>query len=183
MDAPIHMAVGTTVSLEHVLAARERRSARQTAALARFDTPLVSMTVVMPGPVKDGPLPRRALAVAIQELDAVSSARNWPVLSREVWWQETGPEAMYVIDAEAQLLKTATVELEDQHPIGRLWDLDVIAPGPRLLSRKQLAVPARRCLVCEGPAYDCGRSRRHPLEELLLTIGKIVHEYDQRIRT
>jgi holo-ACP synthase len=140
------------------------------------------MTVVMPGPVKDGWLPQHVLAVALQELDALTSARNWPVLAREVWWQETGPEALYVIDVEAQLLKSATVELEDQHPLGRLWDLDVIAPRRGGLSRQELGSPARRCLVCERPAFACGRSRRHPLEALLNTIRKIVHEYDQRSR-
>jgi len=173
-------AAGVSIGLEQMLAAREQRAARQSAALAHFDKPLVSMTVVMPGPVKDGPLPRHVLAVALQELDALASARNWPVLAREVWWQETGPEALFVIDVEAQLLKSATVELEDQHPMGRLWDLDVIAPGPRMLSRQELGSPARHCLVCEQPAFACGRSRRHPLKELLNTIRKIVHEYDQR---
>jgi holo-ACP synthase len=181
MDAPAHTAAGTTVSLEQMLAAREQRAARQAAALARFDKPLVSMTVVIPGPVKDGWLPRRVLAEALQELEAVSSARHWPILAREVWWQETGPEALYVMDVDAQLVKSATVELEDQHPLGRLWDLDVIAPGPRRLSRQELGSPARRCLVCERPAHACGRSRRHPLQELLHTIGKIVDDYDLRL--
>jgi len=179
MNTPAHLATGTAVSLEQMLAAREQRAARQAAALARFDKPLVSMTVVMPGPVKDGWLPRHVLEVALQELEAVSSARRWLVLAHQVWQQETGPEALYVIDVEAQLLKSATVELEDHHPLGRLWDLDVIAPRRGGLSRRERGSPARRCLVCEQPAFACGRSRRHPIEALLNTIRKIVHEYDQ----
>ena len=163
-----------------MLAAREQRVARQSAALARFAKPLVSATVVMPGPVKDGLLPRRVLEVALREIDALARSRKWPVLSREVWWQQTGPEAIHVISAEAEPLKSATVALERQHPLGRLWDLDVIAPGPRVLSRQQLGHPARRCLVCERPASECGRSRRHSLEEILNTIRRIVHEYEER---
>jgi len=179
MPAPAQPSRGAIVSLEQMLAAREQRAARQAAALARFDKPLVSMTVVMPGPVKDGWLPRRVLAEAIQELERVSNARSWRVLLREVLWRETGPEAHYVMDVDARMLKSATVELEDHHPIGRLWDLDIIAPRGRL-SRQDLGFPARRCLVCGRPAHACGRSRRHPLEELLGTIGKIVHEHDLR---
>jgi holo-ACP synthase len=178
MNTSAIIAGGIAVSLEQILTARERRAARQSAALARFEQPLVSMTVVMPGPVKDGLLPRRVLEVAAWELNALAASSNWPVLSREVLWPETGPEAIYVIAAEPELLKSAAVELEDQHPLGRLWDLDVIAPGPRLLSRKQLSVPARRCLVCERPAFECGRSRRHPVEELLGAIRRVVSEYD-----
>ena len=168
----------STVSLEQMLAARDQRAGRQAALLARYGKPLVSMTVVMPGPFKDGPLPRRVLGVAIHELDALARDRNWSVLSWELWFQETGPEAIYVVAAEPEILKSATVELENRHPLGRLWDLDIIAPGQRPLSRKQRGAAARRCLVCDEPAHECARSRRHPLGELLNTIRKIVHEFD-----
>ena len=98
----------------------------------------------------------------------------------QVFWQHTGPEALYVIDGEAEALKSACIELEDAHPMGRLWDLDVIAPGPRLLSRKQFGLPPRRCLVCERPAFECGRSRRHGVDELLGAIARLANERDLR---
>jgi holo-ACP synthase len=118
------------------------------------------------------------LAAALNELDALACARRWRVLSREVFCRETGPEAIYVIDVEPRLLKLATVRLEDHHPLGRLWDLDVIEAGPRPFSRKQLMLPARRCFVCERPASECGRSRRHPLSDLLSAVHRIVNNYD-----
>jgi holo-ACP synthase len=161
-----------------MLAARNRRAERQSAALVRFDRPLISITVVMPGPVKDGSLPRRVMLAAIHELDALTKKRKWPVLSRRLSWQDTGLEAIYVIDFEPDLLKAATVALEDRHALGRLWDLDVIAPGQQLLSRKQLGAPARRCLVCERSAFECGRSRRHSIDDLLGAIHEIASDYD-----
>jgi holo-ACP synthase len=180
MSAPVRTAIGAEVSLDQMLDARERRAARQAVALACFREPLVSMTVVMPGPVKDGWLPRWVLDEALRELETMCRARGWPILSREVLWQETGPEALYVVDVDARSLKSATIELEDHHPLGRLWDLDVIARWQGPLSRQRLGFSARRCLVCGQPARVCGRSRQHPLEELLNTIGRIVHEYDLR---
>ena len=180
MFALVETAVVPTVSLEQMLAAREQRAARQTAALVCFNKPVVSMTVVMPGPVKDGWLPRRVLSEALKQLEAISDKRGWHVLSREVLWRETGPEALYVIDVEARILKSATVALEDCHPIGRLWDLDVLAPGSGQLSRRELSFSPRRCLVCGEPAHACSRSRLHPLDELLSTIAKIVHDHDLR---
>lgn len=167
-----------SVSFNELLAAKDHRAARQTAALSKFRKPLVSATVVMPGPTKDGWLPGYLMETALLEMDALISANHWPLLSREVFWRNTGPEAIYVIDAETQDLKSATVELEDHHPIGRLWDLDVIAPGDGLLSRNHLDFPARRCLVCERPAHECGRSRRHRLEELLEIIRRMVSDFD-----
>lgn len=177
-NAPDRGADGTIVSLGQLLVAREQRASCQSAALARFGKPLVSATVVMPGPVKDGWLPRRALEIALQELDALASARGWLVVWREVRWHNTGPEAIYVLDVDPSQLKRATVEIENHHPLGRLWDLDVVVEGKGALSRKDLGFPVRRCLVCELPSHECGRSRRHPLAELRETIGKMVDEFD-----
>ena len=172
---------GPPVGLEQMLEARELRAARQAAALTRFQRPIVSVTVVTPGPVKDGPLPRRVLAQALAEIDAVCGALYWPILLRTVIEQATGPEALFVVGADARLLKARTVELEEKHPLGRLWDLDVIVPGPRTLSRKEFGFGARRCLACDQPAFECGRSRRHPLQELSARIETIVREHDRSL--
>jgi len=169
------MLAAPSVGLEQLLAAREQRAARQSAALAWFGKPLVSITVVTPGPVKDGALPRRVLAEALRALEASLGGRQWPVMARQVLQLETGPEALYVVQADAGGLKSLAIELEDRHPWGRLWDLDVIAPGPRILSRKDLGFAARRCLVCEQPAAACGRSRRHPPEELSSAIRRLAN--------
>jgi len=170
------------VPLEQMLAARERRAARQAAALTCFGRPLISITIVTPGPVKDGMLPRRVLSEALLAVDVMCRIRKWPVLSREVSWLDTGPEALYSLRVDSRRLKSATVKLEDRHPLGRLWDLDVVAPGPRVLSRKELGFQARACLVCERPAFECGRSRRHPLAELLTAMKRIVDEHDRCMR-
>lgn len=138
MRAQVRTVNAAEVGLEEMLAAREERATRQAAALARFGKPLVSMTMVMPGPVKDGLLPRRVLAVAVQDMETACRAKGWRILSRKVLWQKAGPEALSVIDADALLLKSAMIKLEDHHPLGRLWDLDVIAPGQGQLSRQSL---------------------------------------------
>ncbi len=47
------------VSIPELLASRDERQARQRAWLTRHATPLVSFTVVAPGPIKDSALTRR----------------------------------------------------------------------------------------------------------------------------
>lgn len=169
----------TVVALEQMLEARERRAAGQAAALAHFAKPLVSVTVVMPGPVKDNPLSRRLLVKACIEIESAVSDKAWPVVWKDVSWRATGPEALLVVDAPPGELKAAMIELEDRHGLGRLWDLDVIAPGPRIFSRKDLGFAPRKCLVCDLPAAECGRSRRHPLVQLLDTMQAMVDEHDR----
>ena len=74
-----------------------------------------------------------------------------------------------VVEADAVDLKAALVALEDSHPLGRLWDLDV-ASRQGSLSRRDLGHPARRCLVCDEPAHACARSQAHSRETLFAAI-------------
>jgi holo-ACP synthase len=105
--------------------------------------------------------------------------RSWPVLKREVRLDPTGPEALLVVDAGALELKQAMTRLEEEHALGRLWDLDVIDPRLGAISRKALGVPARRCLLCDEEAHACGRSRSHSLQELQNAIEEIIHGYSE----
>ena len=169
-----------SVGLDEMLSARDRRAARQAAALRRFGVPLVSVSIVSPGPVKDTKLSRRALCVGQFEIDSMIAAESWPVLYGETFWQQTGPEALYCVQADASSLKRRLVELENGHPLGRLWDFDVISPAHGGLSRADLGYPARRCLICERPSHACGRSQRHPLVDLQNAITALVDGYAAR---
>ena len=171
--------VGTqAVSLDELLASRERRAERQDAWLARHRAPVVSLTVVMPGPLKDNGWSRRAFAAATARFDRLCAERQWPVLSRGQRFPASGPEALYAVQAGAAALKAATIALEDGSLFGRLWDFDVRAPGLPALSRQSLGLPPRRCLVCGQPAHACGRARRHPLGQLLAAIAGIMDGRD-----
>lgn len=170
-------------SVHHLLAAREERVAHQTAALARFGRPLLSVTIVAPGPVKDSWLSRRLMEAALREVEWVINLNDWRLLWREVSWRTTGPEALYVVDSDARVLKLAAIALEDEHRLGRIWDLDVIATSGAGLSRTQLGRPARRCLACDRPAHECARSQRHPLAQLQRTIDGMVDDFDRNRRT
>lgn len=159
------------VSLTQLLEAREQRVARQQAALAQYGKTVLSLTLVSPGPIKDSPSYRFVFAEALVAVDALLVSRGWQVVGREYRAQPTGQEALLVIDCPAQSLKWALALLEDEHLLGRLWDMDVICPElQRAISRTHLLLAPRKCLVCGEAAHACARSRAHPLDDLLLKI-------------
>ena len=165
------------VSLEQMLEAREGRAERQAVALERFQLPVVSITVVMPGAVKDSPQSRSILVEACSALNDLFTGKGWAIPLSQTTFEPTGPEALYAVETEAQTLKRALVELEDMHPLGRLWDLDVLCPKAGALSRQSLGLGPRSCLVCGEAAHACARSQRHPLSELLAAITEKLHAY------
>jgi len=169
---------GTTeVTLDAVLLNRERRVLLQHAALESFGRPVVSITLVNPGPIKDSPTARQVMTHALHALDILMADHGWPVLSRKVRLDLTGPEALLVVNAGSRELKQATTRLEQEHPPGRLWDLDVIDPLEGPISRRTLGLPPRRCLLCAEDARVCVRSRAHSLKELQCAIQEIIHAY------
>lgn len=161
-------------TLDEILANREARAERQKAMLAAHHLPLVSFIVNMPGPVKDNQASRTVFRQGLEALTARCARENWKIVELEERSANTGPEALLAVACAPLDLKKATVELEDTHPLGRLFDLDVLSPEGAHLSRQDFGAPARRCLICEKPAAECARSRAHNLDELLRAINTMV---------
>jgi holo-ACP synthase len=164
---------GPEVGLDAVLCAREARVERRREAVSRLGAPVVTVSPVMPGPVKDCPASRRLQQAALDALENLFRERRWPAIPVWAEMAPTGPEALIGVEADPFELKRALVGLETSHSLGRLWDLDVTDPGYGALSRRRLGLPVRRCFVCDEPAHVCARSRAHPLDELLGAIKGI----------
>ena len=165
---------GPSVDLETVLGAREARVARRLKLFLTRRRPVVSLTVVMPGPVKDNRAARTLRDAALAALTERLALLNVAAEIAHLGNGPAGPEALVSVDLDAVALKRETVALEDTHPLGRLWDLDVIDPVAGGLSRRDLAHPPRRCLICDEPAHACARSRAHTPEELLARIEEMI---------
>ncbi len=151
-----------TVTLEQMLEAREQRALRQKELLAQYGLPLVSFTMNIAGPVKNSPLIRRGFRLGERTLKEQLALCGGTVIHTESTDAATGCEGLYAVDMDPEALKKLTCAIEEQHPLGRLFDLDVIAPDGRKLERQT----PRRCLLCGRPAAECARSRAHDVEAL-----------------
>ncbi|WP_219952973.1 citrate lyase holo-[acyl-carrier protein] synthase [Dickeya zeae] len=164
-----------SVSLDSLLAAKERRHARQQQLLALHRATVVSLTLVTPGAVKDSALYRRGMGAAVAAFNDLCLARGWGVPEQQLHWLETGAEAFWVITKDALSVKAAAIALEEQHPLGRLWDFDVFCPEEGSISRTLLAHEPRRCLLCDEPAHVCSRGQRHTLTAVVGRIESMLH--------
>ena len=182
-----------TVSLEDILSAREARVRRQQELLAEWpDAALLCLTVVFPGPVKRD---ERSVRVGEAGVAAVREAFATSILFEEIRDLPTGYEAFFAVDALPQEAKLRACAIEDTHPWGRLMDIDVLTDAPhspgmtrdpsfhglsveslRPLSRTEVGLPERRCLLCDRPARECMRARTHTLAELQARIDALLRE-------
>ena len=154
------------VTLQEILEAREHRVSRQQTLLAEHRKPLLCFTMNIAGPDKYSELIARGFHLGLDLLDAQLRSEHIPVSARQVYTEATGCEAFYIADADARRLKQLAVQIEDTHPAGRLFDMDVLTPEGSKLSRESLGLPGRVCLICGGPVHICSRSRAHSVQEL-----------------
>ena len=160
-------AEGKAVALDAVLAARDARVARQQALLAQGGM-LLSLTLVAPGAVKRSPLLDAIFAAALDALRPyVSDAR-----ARQEAVDDGGHHALYLLDGGARDWKKRVIALENRSPLARLWDIDIIDRDDKPVSRRDLGLPSRRCLICDDDAKSCARARRHHIGELQADIAR-----------
>jgi len=168
------------VSISELLASRDARQARQHHWLKRHAMALISLTVVVPGPIKDSALTRRIFNHGVAALHTLIGEQGWAVREKRGRVSASGPEGLLAIAAPAHDIKLAAIALEHTHALGRLWDIDVLTPEGEILSRRHFALPPRRCLLCEQSAAACARGKTHSLSRLLAHMEVLLHVADTR---
>ena len=166
-------------TLEQILRSRDERAEHQRELLgAHPGQTLVCLTVVMPGSVKRS---AESLLIAGAAMHALIEefGSSGPFLeTRDL---PTGYEAYLLTSASVQDAKRAVCRIEEEHPLGRLFDIDVIAAGAAPLSRESLGLEPRRCLLCGRPARECMREGRHGYDELQARISEMVKHYVEQV--
>lgn len=110
------------ITLNELLASRDARHATQQKLLAEHSgKTLVCLTVVMPGSVKRN---QQSLTAAHAAVEAMRKAFGQEqLLELDL---ETGYEAYLITPIPLLEAKRIAVNIEDTHPLGRLFDIDII---------------------------------------------------------
>ena len=151
------------VSIMEISDAREQRFYRQQEFL-KLGKPLVSVTMNIAGPVKRTPLIDRGFLYG--DFLVREALRGLPILKRAFVDPKTGMESLYAVDSDPLEIKRRMARLEELPDLGRLMDLDVIRPDGSKVDREELGLEPRKCLLCNGPARICARSRAHTVAQL-----------------
>ena len=181
------------ISLNQLLESRDARAEHQKDLLGRFPgKSLLCLTVQLPGPEKRN---EQSLAIAKAGVSAIRQAFQPDY--EELRDLETGYEGYFLVSLPALEAKRKAVEVEDNHPLGRLMDIDVLhgvpeenyfsqgfaknqfsSAGVKAISREEIGLAPRRCLLCENEVRYCMRAKTHTTSELLERIEQLLKEYE-----
>ena len=163
------------ITLDALLQSRDARHALQQQLLQQNpDGTLVCLTVVMPGNVKRN---LYSLVTAQAALTALLDRLGEHVQSARARDLKTGYEAYLITDLPALEAKRVTCDIEYSHPLGRLFDIDVMGNDGTPISRQAVGGQPRRCLLCEHEARWCMRNHSHSQEELMAHIQRLIEDY------
>ncbi|MBR3704458.1 MAG: triphosphoribosyl-dephospho-CoA synthase CitG [Oscillospiraceae bacterium] len=164
-----------SVTLEQMLSAREARQARLGAALVC--APLVSFTMNIAGPEKNSLLIRRGFLAGRQRLEDAFAAHGITLTLLEETDAVTGCEALYAAAGCAITAKALCAACEDADELGRLFDMDVIDADGRRITRGELGLRERGCLVCGAAGRGCAARRVHSVEQLQRETNRRLHNF------
>lgn len=168
---------GKEITMNEMLEARELRAVKQRELLEHYGMTLISFTLNIAGPVKTSALIEKTFNEGRMQIGYRCTAERFEIIHREENHSECGWELFAVLNAPAKSVKAAMCRLEERSGLGRLFDIDVIDADGHKVSRTELGLEGRRCLICGESAAACGRSRRHSVAQLQQRTAEIINEY------
>lgn len=180
------------VSLTEILDAREKRVYRQLELLESYEVQvddkeevtLICFTMNIAGPVKAFELARSGFESGLKLLGESLEREKYKVLHGEKEIEDTGYTAYYLVEKDALSVKRMTTDIEDNTPLGRLFDIDVLILDSsevkgniakvRKIGRNEIGLEGRKCIICGENVAVCARSRQHGLEDLQKKTIKIL---------
>lgn len=168
--------IGEPVSLQEILLSREARAKRISELIKKYSLPIISLTINIPGSVK---LTQSSIKVFEEACLYLENNLKNQIVFTDTSVFNTGCQAFFVINGIDTDIKLFAVEFEDHHPLGRLVDVDVVNIDSEHISRESLGFQPRKCLICDGKAKVCGRSRKHSVIDLVSKFDEIVSEWEK----
>ena len=159
-----------THQMELVMEAKERRMRRQQRLFKAYRLPLVSFTLNLPGGYAYYDTWASVWQRGRQELEKMFPD-SLHTSSRVGLW---GPETFLALPRHPHAIKEMTVKLEEQHSLGRVFDIDVICQDGVPFSRSRLGKPPRQCVLCQCAAVECYVNKTHPLEEIQEKVSSMI---------
>ncbi len=157
---------GPEITLAEMLDGRERRAARQAAMQEAVPGTLVCFTLNIAGPVKVFALSEEMFLQTADRIREKLRRQGVGIREQRILRNPYGWEAYFAVDGEALRVKQLLAELEEGSPAGRLFDIDVLRADGTKVSRGEVGLPERRCLICGREGPSCARNRTHTVEEL-----------------
>ncbi len=153
---------------DKILRAREKRMDNvKDFFLKHEEDSLIMIKANIPGENKNYPYTYYLIKVFLNSLRGTYS-----FFHVELFESVDGPYFLCGVKGKNPKIKNHLIKLEDTHTLGRYIDLDYFTDSVKSISRVDLKLPLRKCILCDNEAVICIRRGSHNLKDILNTIEK-----------
>lgn len=173
--------IGEEQTLQDILVSREKREQYQKYLLNKFNCSIVSYKLNIPGPIKYNSLIKQIFDEGLTLFKEDLKRDLIDISYEHIIYKNSGPEYFAAINNSSYIIKEITTKIEENHLLGRIYDYDVLNFKGIQIERQELGIEARKCLLCDKDAFECGRSRNHKVSELIDKIENMALIYFKNI--
>lgn len=152
------------MELNKILVDREERANLVKTYIDKYQ--VVTLKANIPGPNKNIPISYILINLFKDKL-----AGKLNPLSMSFYESSDGPYYIFLFNKD-KVLKNSLKELEEEK-LGRFVDIDCFYDSSKSISRNN----PRRCYLCDDLAFNCIRSKKHSLEDLIDYVNNEVKDY------
>ncbi|SNS28877.1 holo-ACP synthase [Anaerovirgula multivorans] len=157
--------------MNNILKAREDRYNTILDLINRYQLPVVSGKINYPGNNKNTMESLKAFGVLQQLLIARYTQHS---IFTETLSGEDGKSLLMVVQLTSLEAKKTALNLETNHPLGRIFDIDVYREDGRSIGRENVGLESRRCFLCNEDARVCMRTKNHSLQQIIDGVNKLI---------
>lgn len=158
------------VSIEEILNSREKRAKIQNDFIIKYEKPILSFTLNIPGNIKVNEDIEKAFFLGKFAIYEELKNKDISVIDKYEILENTGYGLILSLDSNANFLKNIMINLEENHILGRIFDIDIIDVDFQKLSRKKF----RKCFICDRQAQECARNQTHSIFEVHNKVMSII---------
>ncbi len=145
-----------------ILIARDNRNIKKDKLIKKYNLPLILFTLNIQGLQKYNDKISDIFSIGINEIN-----NCFDIKESLIEHLNTGCEGYFVIDSDALDIKRKCNYIEDNHVLGRAFDIDVFDIDGKVISRNSIGKPRRTCFICNGNVDVCRRNNNHTVDEYM----------------
>ncbi|MDV7103418.1 citrate lyase holo-[acyl-carrier protein] synthase [Vibrio sp. TH_r3] len=159
--------MNTSVSLYDSYLCKETRLKKQQQLLKKYACPVITLKAHMPRELRHNNYVTPLIAQGLEAIQHTLSNHGMRCISNEEFQSTAGLEHYLAVKCRsASELKKLMMNIESQHYLGQLLDINVMNSEGKTLSRGSCELSARKCIICDQIAPVCAKNHRHSNKEL-----------------
>ncbi|SKA90402.1 holo-ACP synthase [Caloramator quimbayensis] len=158
---------------ELILTDREKRYDLICEIIEKYKKPVLCGKLNYAGENKNNELSQKAFKVLLNLLK--DNFKEY-MLYEKILEGYDGKAVIMALNISPINAKKLSISIEDSHPLGRIFDIDIYDLNKVPLSRREFG-RSRPCIICTDDARECIALKKHSFEEVIKKTDKIIINY------